>query len=66
MDVSLCLTSQPALSPGHFDYLHGQTAWRCTAAEHLAGKGAHIQPDDQAVNLPRPVLDDVKNTDSTA
>lgn len=31
MDVSFCLTSQSAPSPGHSDCLHGQTAQRCTA-----------------------------------
>lgn len=30
--------------------------------EHLTGEGAYSQPSEQATNLPRPVLDDIKNS----
>lgn len=32
-----------------------------TAADRLAAEGAHNQPGDQAANLPRHALDDIKN-----
>lgn len=41
MDVSFCLSSQPALSPGHCDYSHGQTAWRGTT--ELSDKTNRLQ-----------------------
>lgn len=29
--------------------------------DHLTGKGVHTQPNDQAMYLPRPVLNDIKD-----
>lgn len=43
------------------DYARGQARAALTM-DQLAGEGAFIHPDQQAMNLPRPVLNDIKDT----
>ncbi|XP_015504899.1 endogenous retrovirus group K member 6 Gag polyprotein-like [Parus major] len=39
---------------------HGDQAWRELTIEHIAGEGAHSDPDDQAAVLTQPVLNEIK------
>lgn len=60
MDVSFCLSSQPALSPGQYDYSHGQTAWRCTTEPRdktgrLQSRGSRLWRATPRVHQPDPM-----------
>lgn len=42
------------------EYANG-LARATSTSDYLAGEGQYSQPDDQAINIPRQVLDEIKN-----